>query len=69
MDKHKSHIKDQITGTDGYLKYTKDKELNGKVNQLNVQGTKKTNPKTVTVTIHWQVNFVCYCCLLVLSAL
>ena len=48
MDKNTKHIKDQRTGTDGYLEHTKEKEK-GKVNQLDV-GNKKTS-KTVVVTI------------------
>ena len=34
-DKDTKHTKDQSTGTEGYLEYTKEKEK-GKVNQLDV---------------------------------
>ena len=39
MDKDTKHIKDQSTGTEGYLEYTKEKEK-GNVNQLDL-GNKK----------------------------
>ena len=39
MDKDTKHIKDQSTGTEGYLEYTKENKK-GKVNQLDV-GNKK----------------------------
>ena len=42
-DKDTKHNKDQSTGTEGYLEYTKEKEK-GKVNQLDV-GTKRTKDK------------------------
>ena len=45
------HIKDQCTGTEGYLEYTKEKKK-GKVNQLDVgkekdqQNSGSNNPRT-----------------------
>ena len=50
-DKDTNDIKDQRTGTKGYLKYTKEKEK-GKVNQLDVgnkkdqQNSGSSNPRT-----------------------
>ena len=50
-DKDTRHIKDQSTGTEGYLEYTKEKEK-GKVNQLDVgnetdhQNSGNNNPRT-----------------------
>ena len=41
MDKDTEHIKDQSTGTEGYIEYTKEKGK-GKVNHL-MWGTEKTN--------------------------
>ena len=43
MDKDTKHMKDQSTGTWGYLEYTKEKEK-GKVNQLDL-GNKKRPTK------------------------
>ena len=37
-DKDTEHIRDQITGSEGYTEYTKDKK--GKVNQLDVGNEK-----------------------------
>ena len=54
-DKDTQHIKDQSTGTEGYIEYTKEKGK-GKVNQLDVEN-KQINT-TVVVTIHGQVNMV-----------
>ena len=45
MDKDTKHIKDQSTGTEGYLEYTKEKEK-GEVNQLDV-GNKKDQQNRV----------------------
>ena len=42
-DKDTNHIKDQSTGTEGYLEYTKEKEK-WKVNQIDV-GNKKRSTK------------------------
>ena len=50
-DKDTKHIKDQSTGREGYLEYTKEKEK-GKVNQLDVRNEKDQhnrgnyNPRT-----------------------
>ena len=50
-DKDTKHIKDQSTGTEGYLEYTKEKEKD-KVNQLDVGNEKDQhhsgsyNPRT-----------------------
>ena len=50
-DKDTKHIKDQSTGTEGYLEYTKEKEK-GKVNQFDVGNQKDqqnsgiNNPRT-----------------------
>ena len=50
-DKDTKHIKDWITGTEGYLEYTKEKEK-CKVNQLDVgnnkdqQNSGSNNPRT-----------------------
>ena len=52
-DQDRKHIKDQSTGTEGYLEYTKEKKK-GKVNQLDV-GYRKTNT-TVVVTIQGHVK-------------
>ena len=52
-DKDTKHIKDQSTGTEEYLVYTKEKERD-KVNQLD--GRNKNTNATEVVTIQGQVK-------------
>ena len=53
-DKDTKQIKDQSTGTEEYLEYTKEKETRQEINQFDV-GNKQTNT-TVVVTIQGQVK-------------